>query len=203
MKTIKFFAALLLIACLCSTNLLAFSTKDDGITMTSSTKSKSVVVKLGNVSKEEISVKIEDANGYTLLTETVKKNKDFIKKYNFTKLADGAYNMIITKTTIRTTQPFTINNGELKMYTADKKEENLPTLKFSNNKFDVGILLKDYSKITVNVFDIDGIMLVNDTHNNVFQLNKRYNLTNLPSGHYYAVIKAGAETFQYDIDIVK
>lgn len=197
MKTTKFFSALALIAFFFHTTLSAHTTTRGGVTF--STSAKSVVINLGDVLKEVIDVKIVDDGGNILLNETVKNVKGFTKKYNMARLQNGQYSIVITKKTIRTVQPFTIENGELKMSTMDKKEQFLPSFNFRNNRLDVNVLLQDYDKISVKLFDNEGHQLIDDSHNAVFQLQRRYDLSKLSQGVYIVEIVTSAETFTYNI----
>jgi hypothetical protein len=160
---------------------------------------KNVIVNLGDVQNEEIKITLVDDDQNILLTETVKDVKSFTKRYNVSRLYDGSYKMIITKKTVRTVQPFSIEKGIVKMSNLDKKEKFLPTLTFNNGKLDVNVLLGNYSNIVVKLFDNEGREVMTDNHYAEFKLNKRYDLVKLPTGVYVAQVMAGDETFSYTV----
>jgi hypothetical protein len=160
---------------------------------------QSVIVNLGDVQNEEIKISLVDEDQKTLMTETVKNANGFVKKYNMSRLEDGSYKMIITKKTVRTVQPFTIEKGEVKMSGMDKKEKFLPALSFNNGKLDVNVLLTNYSNIIVKLFDNEGREVMTDNHYAEFKLNQRYDLAKLPAGVYVAQVMAGDETFSYTV----
>jgi hypothetical protein len=203
MKSIKFlsafaFAATLFVQTLSANNIE--NTFDLGGTYVRiASTSKNIIVNLGDVQKEEITIRLVDENENSLVNETVKNVNGFTKKYNLSRLENGAYKMIITKKTIRTVQPFTILNGEIKMSSEDKKEKFLPAISFINDKLDVNVLLGNYSNIIVKLFDNEGREVMTDKHLAEFKLHKRYNLSNLQAGVYVAEITAGDETFSYPI----
>ena len=202
MKTIKLFAAFALTVILSSPLLSAMDIKDSknwGDNITVSTSANSVVVKLGNVRREVIEVKVLDENNNVLLTEKVKNTSNFIKKYNMERLLDGKYTLIVNRTTIRTVQPFTVEFGELKMSDTDKREEFIPNYTFEDGKLDVNAFLKQYGNITVNLYDNEGHQLLNKKYDNVIMLHERYNLSKLSNGFYILEVKAGNEFFSFNI----
>jgi Secretion system C-terminal sorting domain len=203
MKSIKFLSTFALAATLFVQTISANAIENvytmDGTTVKIASTSKNIIVNLGDVQKEEITIAIMDNDQNTLISETVKDVKNFTKKYNVSRLDDGNYKMIITKKTIRTVQPFSILHGDVTMSTEDKKEKFLPTISFSNDRLDVNVLLSNYSNIIVKLYDNEGREVMNDKQMAEFKLNKRYNLSNLLSGVYVAEVTAGDETFRYTI----
>jgi hypothetical protein len=203
MKSIKFLSTFALAATLFVQTLSANTIENvytlDGTTVKIASTSKNIIVNLGDVQKEEITIALIDEDQNTLMSETIKEVKNFAKKYNVSRLDDGNYKMIITKKTIRTVQPFSIKHGEVTMSTEDKKEKFLPTISFSNDKLDVNVLLSNYSNIIVKLYDNEGREVMTDKHLAEFKLNKRYNLSNLQAGVYEAEVTAGDEIFRYTI----
>jgi hypothetical protein len=203
MKTIKFLSTFALAATLFVQTLSANNVENtfdlSGTTVKIASTSKTIIVNFGDVQKEEITIKILDGDENTLMSESVKNVKGFTKKYNMSRLDDGNYKMVITKTTIRTVQPFTIEDGIVKMSETEKKEKFLPVISFKDEKLDVNVLLGNYSNIIVKLFDNEGHEVMTDKYLAEFKLNKRYNLSNLQAGVYVAEVTAGDETFSYTI----
>jgi hypothetical protein len=170
-----------------------------GTTVKISSIEKSVVVNLGSVQKEEITITIEDSYGNTLTTETIKNHPNFVKKYNVSKLENGQYSITITKKTLRTVQPFTVSLGGVTMLDVEKKEKFIPVLVQNGNKLDVNVLLGNYNNITVKIVDNEGRSAMEDKNYVVLTLHKRFDLSKLPAGAYVAEVKAGDETFYYSI----
>ena len=203
MKSIKFlstfaFAATLFVQTL-SANTIENVYTMDGTTVKIAATSKNIIVNLGDVEKEDITIALMDEDQNTLMSETIKDVKNFAKKYNVSRLDDGDYKMIITKKTVRTVQPFSIYHGEVTMSLDDKKEKFLPTITFKEDKLDVNVLLSNYSNIIVKIYDNEGREMMSDKQMAEFKLNKRYNLSKLQAGVYVAEVTAGDETFRYTI----
>ena len=170
-----------------------------GTTVKISSVEKSVVVNLGSVQKEEITIAIEDNYGNTLTTEIVKNNANFVKKYNVSKLENGQYVITITKKTLRTAQPFVVTNTGVTMLDLEKKEKFLPVLEQNGNKLDVNVLLGNYNNITIKIVNNEGRSEFEDKNYVLLTLHRRYDLSKLPSGAYTAEVTAGDETFYYSI----
>jgi Secretion system C-terminal sorting domain len=170
-----------------------------GTTVKISSVEKSVMVNLGSVQKEEILISIEDANGNTLVSESVKNNANFVKKYNVSKLEEGQYFITVTKKTLRTVQPFIVSSIGVTMSDVEKKEKFLPYVIQNGNKLDVNVLLGNYNNITIKILDNEGRSALNDTNYVVLTLHKRFDLSKLPAGNYVAEVTAGDETFYYSI----
>ncbi len=202
MKT-RLFLVVALIATLFSQTTFANTNERNfdlgGTTVKISSVEKSVIVNLGSVQKEEISIAIEDAFGNTLVTENVKNNDNFVKKYNVSKLEAGQYSITITKKTLRTVQPFTVSNEGVSMSDVEKKEKFIPVLVQNGNKLDVNVLLGNYNNITIKIVDNEGRSSFEERNYVVLTLHKRFDLSKLPAGAYVAEVTAGDETFYYSI----
>ena len=202
MKT-RLFLILALVATLFTSNLTAGNIENlmylGETTVTISAEPKSIILNLGNIRNEEITISIEDAIGNQLLNEKVKGTQLFVKKYNVAKLEDGNYNLIVTKKTLRTVQPFHVNNHSVEISQLEKKEKFIPVLNQKGNALDVNVLLGNYSNITVSIFDNEGRPVFEEKNYVVFDLHKRYDLSKLPAGVYMVEVMAGDETFYYPV----
>lgn len=111
MKT-NLFSALAIAATLFTTNLNAGNIENTynlgETTLTISSETNAVIVNIGDYKNEAITIKIEDAFGHQLLSETVKNAQSFAKKYNISKLEDGNYNLVVSKKTMKAVQAFQI-----------------------------------------------------------------------------------------------
>ncbi len=171
-----------------------------GTTVKISSTEKVLVVNLGAIQKEEVTISIEDIYGVTLLTEKVKDKPNFVKRYNVEQLEKGDYKLIVTKKTLRTVQPFHVRLDGVTISEIEKKEKFLPVLNFNNGNLDVNVLLGNLSNITVTLFDNEGRQVFAEKNYVVSTLHKRYNLEKLSRGIYFAEVMAGDETFYFTIE---
>lgn len=202
MKT-RLFLILALVAILFTSNVNAGNIENlfylGETTMKVSSDPKSIILNLGNIKNEEITIRIEDALGNELFTEKIQGSLLFIKKYNVSKLEDGNYSLVVTKKTLRTIQPFHINNRTVELTEVEKKEKFLPVLNHKGNDLDVNVLLGNYSNITLSIYDNEGRKVFDEKNYVVFNLHKRYDLSSLSPGVYMVEVMAGDETFYYSV----
>ncbi len=202
MKTRLYFI-LAFVAVLFTTNLNANNIENllylGETTVKISSEPKAIVLNLGNIKKADITISIEDANGNQVLVEKIKDTQYFAKKYNVSKLENGEYNLIVTKKTLRTVQPFKVTNQTVEISVLEKREKFIPVLNQNGDKLDVNVLLGNYSNITVNMYDIEGRRVFDEKNYVVFQLNKRYDLAQLAPGVYTVEVLAGDESFYYTV----
>ena len=159
---------------------------------------KTVVVSLTNVSKEEITIALEGEGG-TLIADKVKGQLNFAKKYNLINLESGSYRVIVTKRATKTIQPFELTYNNVVLFESERKEKFLPSIVQNNRKLDVNVLLGNYSNIKVNIYDNEGHKMYEDINYVVMLLHKRYDLSKLPSGGYVVEVIAGDETQYFPI----
>lgn len=197
------FSVLALVATLFTTTLSANVIENTfdlaGTTVKISAAQKGIIVNLGSVQKETVSIVIKDANENILLNELVKETPNFMKRYNMSQMPNGSYTLTVTKKTQRTVQPFEITKGGLMITELEKKEKFIPVVSYQNNKLDVNVLLGNYSNISVTIMDNEGRKVTTDKNYVVLDLHKRYNLSDLPKGAYIVEVMAGDETFYQTI----
>ncbi|MBL7815386.1 MAG: T9SS type A sorting domain-containing protein [Saprospiraceae bacterium] len=195
----SFLFALAFVATLFSTTLSANVVESSfdlaGTSVKISAAQKGIVVNLGSVQKETVTIVIKDADDNVLINETVKETQNFVKRYNMSQMPNGSYTLTVTKKTIRTVQPFEVTKDGLTMTELEKKEKFIPVVNFKENKLDVNVLLGNYNNITVTITDNEGRKVKQDKHYVVLDLHKRYNLSDLPNGVYIIEVMAGDETF--------
>lgn len=200
----SFIFVLALVATLFTTTLSANVIENTfdlaGTSVKLSSAEKAIVVNLGNVQKENVSIVIANAQGEVLVNETIKDRINFVKRYNMSQLENGEYTMTITKKTVRTVQPFEITQKTLVMTEFEKKEKFLPVVSFDKNKLDVNVLLGNYSNITVTILDNEGRKVSEDKNYVVLDLHKRYDMSKLPNGAYVIEVMAGDETFYQTVE---
>lgn len=161
----------------------------------STTTDKAIIVNLGNVKGEAVTIAIENADGIRFMTETVKETAHFSKKYKVSKLDNGLYKVIVSKKTVRTTQPFEITSKSILMLETEKKEKFMPVVSFKENKLNVNVLLGNYGNITVTIYDAEANKIMENKNYVVLTLHKMFNVSALPKGSYVVDIMAGEEHF--------
>ncbi len=162
-------------------------------------EAKSIIVNLGNVKGDEVTILIEDAEGNQFINEKVRDQSFFARKYNVSKLEKGGYRLIVTKKTSKTVQPFELTDEGVQILDTEKRETYIPVVNQENNKLDVNVLMTKVSNITINLYDNEGRKVMEDKNYVVLNLHKRYDISKMTNGVYVAEVVAGDETFYYTI----
>jgi hypothetical protein len=178
-----------------------FNVAGTNINITAIENSKTVVVTLNNTATGEMTVALEDAAGVNFTTDKVKSSAHFAKRYNLSQLEAGNYRLVVTKNAIKTIQPFELTNRNIVLNELERKEKFLPTVSLKDGKLDVNVLLGNYSNINVKVFNNEGTNLFSDKNYVVLILNKRYDMSKLPSGTYIVEVLAGDETEYFTVKL--
>ncbi len=162
---------------------------------------KSVLITVSNTMKQDIFISIEDSNGNILHEDLVKTENRAIKKYVLSPLDKGEYRFIIKKNHFKTIQPVKVTADGVDLLASERTEKTLPYVVLKNHNMDVSVLLPDYGDIKVRLYDIEGKKVREDVFTNVFQLHKRYDLSKLISGIYFAEISVGEETETFTLKL--
>ena len=170
------------------------------VKITALENTKAVVVNLTNIFKEEVTVSLEGDEG-TFISDKVKGQPTFSKKYNLSNLESGNYRIVVRKKASKTVQPFALTNKNVVLFESERKEKFLPSLEQKGSKMDVNVLLGKYSNIKVNIYDNEGRNVYNDINYVVLKLNKRYDLSRLAKGAYTVEVVAGDETQFFTIEL--
>lgn len=178
-----------------------FNIEGTKISITAIENSKAVVVTLTNNSSGEMTIALEDVFGEKFATDKVKPNTHFAKKYNLSQLEAGKYRLVVTKNLVKTIQPFELTNRSIILNELERKEKFLPTIVQKDKKLDVNVLLGNYSNINVRIYNNEGAPVFEDKHYVVFMLNKRYDLSKVPTGTYIVEVMAGDETQFFTITL--
>ena len=161
----------------------------------SATTDKAIIVNLGKVKGEAVTITIENADGIRFTTETIKETVHFSKKYKVSQLDNGKYKMIVTKKTLRTIQPFEITAQGVLMVEKEKNEQFIPTVSFKEDRLNVNVLLGNYGNITITIYDAESCEIMQDKNYVILTLHKTFNVSTLPKGTYVVEIRAGDEHF--------
>jgi hypothetical protein len=173
------------------------------ITITAVENAKTVLVSLNNNANGEMSIKLEDASGEVFATDNVKPTAHFAKRYNLSQLETGNYRIVLTKNNVKTIQPFELTNRDVILNESERKEKFLPTISQKGKKFDVNVLLGNYSNIIVKMYNNEGTKVFEDKNYVVLTLNKRYDVSKVAAGTYVVEVIAGDETQYFTITLDK
>lgn len=154
---------------------------------------KAVTVNINNIQNDVVKVTLEGNDGTVLFTEEVSKVGRFAKKLNLSQLESGSYKLIVRKNLTKTIQPFDLTDTGVQLNENERKEKFLPAIFQRGNMVDVNCLASNYTNVYVRIYDNEGRLVFENANYVVFQVQKRYNLSNLPAGAYVVEVVAGDE----------
>lgn len=154
---------------------------------------KAVIVNINNIQNDVVKVTLEGNDGTVLFTEEVSKVGRFAKKLNLSQLESGSYKLIVRKNLTKTIQPFDLTDTGVQLNENERKEKFLPAIFQRGNMVDVNCLASNYTNVYVRIYDNEGRLVFENANYVVFQVQKRFNLSNLPAGAYVVEVVAGDE----------
>ena len=150
-------------------------------------------------------IEVLDENKKVILKETNKaltaeNLKTYITSMNATKtMADGEYNMVLTKNNSRVTQSFIVKNNKVTFNESNYSVRSIPVVYKKNKTLFVNCFLGTYGDITVRFIDPNEKVFFVDTYFNVYKLHQGYDLSKIPaSGAFRVEVKYGDEIIKQE-----
>jgi hypothetical protein len=171
------------------------------LTISTALAEKAVIVNATNTYNQDIIVTIEDKFGNVMFKDRSNQGSGFAKKYKLNDFEDGEYRLVVVKGTFKTIQPFKVNGNAVEMSKSERKEKFLPNVAVTGNKMDVNVLLGNFSNIHVRLYDNTGDKVFEELNYVVLDLHKRYDLSKLKKGIYFAEVTAGDETQTFTVKL--
>ena len=154
-------------------------------------------------------IEVLDGNQKVILKETNKELtaenlKAYVKSMNTSKtMADGEYNIVLTKKNTRVTQSFMVKNNKVIFNESNYSARYIPVVFKKTGTLYVNCFLGSYGDITVQFIDPNDKVFFKDTYFNVYKLHQAYDLAKIPFGGAFRVeIKYGDEIIKQE-ELVK
>lgn len=165
----------------------------NGITKFNETP-KSIIVSTSEWKAPQVNVLIKENNGGTVYNEMLNTGKTD-RKFNLKGMAKGTYTLEISDDLKITSQQFTITESDV---VVDKTVNTIfkPVVVSKDNKIDVNLL--NLSKnASIHIQDkYEGTIY--SQQQNTSSVNKRFDISSLPSGSYSVNIDVDGRTYVHD-----
>ena len=155
---------------------------------------KVITVRITGSIKDSMEIKLCDDNGNTLYSEIVQNQEIYAKKMVLNELQNGMYNICVNRKLIKTMQSFEVTRTGILLNENGRKDVFLPQIIQKGNEICVFCFSPDNTDMNIRIYDNEGVLLMKDVNRNVNQVNKRFGLSNFPSGVYFCEMEAGKET---------
>lgn len=157
------------------------------------------VVAISNSAESNFEISIENSAGETVYyKETEGKVPDYRKIYDFSKLEDGRYTLVVSMDGATSKREFSI--GSRNIAVGKLKNQVKPYFAFDHDVLRVAYL--NYPAETMDLLIYEGNNLIyNKALENTFSVNEGLNLSKLKTGNYQVVLATGDEVYDYTVEI--
>ena len=100
----------------------------DGTNVNFSTTDKTLKISVKNINAESVAIYLEDTEGFSLVSETVKVTPNFVKAYRLENLPNGTYHFTVKRNGSKVVQYFDITPLGITLSEKEREETLLPSL---------------------------------------------------------------------------
>ncbi len=170
----------------------------DGTNVNFSTIDKTLKISIRNVEAESVAIFLEDTEGVSLVSETVKVTPNFVKAYRLENLPNGKYHFTVKRNGVKVVQYFDITPIGISMSANEREETLLPSLKQNGDKVFVSSFVKKGDKTSVRILNNEGGLVFEDRYSEDV-LRKTFDISKLQAGIYFFEVQTADETEYFTV----
>lgn len=149
--------------------------------------------------QQGLEARLENDRGQVLARQEITRDDMPGKIFNLNSLPEGNYRLYVTAGLTTTEQSFQILEHGLLMEGATISYA--PSIRLINRKLDVSLMNEAEEDVTISIRDDRGEVIFQDDLQEVFKLEKRYDLAQLDRGVYQLVVNTSGKQYYKRIDI--
>jgi hypothetical protein len=152
------------------------------------TSDKSFALYYDDWNETDLTVKIKDLSGFTLMTDKIKDEKITGKRYNLMNLPQGQYVVEISNDQKMMLQMLTLTEDAVEIIEDMAEVYYSPNINVKNGKLDLNLfsLNKD---VSVNIFNVDGEVIFTTDFGSQLSITERFDLSSFDKGKYGITVK--------------
>lgn len=156
-----------------------------------------------NTSKRSLHFEVVDNNSTVMYETSVKAGSNYFKLIDFSKLADGNYEVHLNGLTNDLKRKFAIVKGRISIVVNKNEEDNLEKPNFTLISNDAIVIEYNNSAGLIVRMHIEknSEEIYSDENSSGHKFIKKYSLKNLPKGKYEIKLFVGDKTFTYPVEI--
>jgi hypothetical protein len=157
------------------------------------------VIAISNSTESHFGISIENSAGEVVYyKETEGKMADYRKVYDFSKLENGQYTLVVNIDGATSKREFNIDSKSIEV----GKMKNLVEPYFAFNDDVLRVAYLNYPGETMDLLIYDGSNLIyNKALENTFSVNEGLNLSKLKAGNYQVVLATGDQVYDYALEV--
>lgn len=157
------------------------------------------VVAISNDAETRFQISIEDVYGSVVYFKEMEGNMaDYRKVYDFSKLENGNYKLIVSLDGVKGQREFAINNGSISV--GKEKMLAAPFFSYDEDILRIAFLNHAGEKTSLYIYS-DGELVYSKALENSFSVNEGLNLSKLASGEYQVILASGNEVYDYAVAV--
>jgi hypothetical protein len=165
----------------------------------SGVKSDLAVIEISNVNTSALEIELKNDAGDVIFSKETQPTANYKKNYDFSKLEDGKYSLIVRVDNESHETEFEVKRGNLNLLGEKKIVE--PYFSFNNNELKMTYLNFSKEKAVMYVFDVYGNELYSKKFNYEFNVQHGLNLSRLPQGTYSVLLSTEGNSYNYDVSV--
>lgn len=148
-------------------------------------------------------LEVRDAFGTVLMEQSIASGDVYRKVLNLGALPTGKYELTLVTPTRELVQPLLLKDGEVEIDETLRFVRYLPAVNFSqvNRTLDLNYFNVNGARVKLNLSDVDGEVVHQDTLDKVTRIERRYDLSQLRPGNYKLSITTESGTYYHSIAI--
>ena len=170
----------------------------DGTNVNFSTTDKTLKISVKNINAESVAIYLEDTEGFSLVSETVKVTPNFVKAYRLENLPNGTYHFTVKRNGSKVVQYFDITPLGITLSEKEREETLLPSLTQKGDKVFVSSFVKTGGKTSVRILNNEGGLVFEDAYSDAI-LRKTFDLAKLQPGVYFFEVQTADETEYFTV----
>ena len=150
-----------------------------------------------NTSSGNLNLSLTDQNGNVVFHESVKKQTNYFRFYDFSSLKDGLYSLSLAGHGITQEREFVVRAN---LITLIKSAPEIKPRFIEQGKDYLFIVYNNPEQDNIDVsFTKNGKMVFTDNNNSAAELKKKYTLKNLDRGEYTVKVSTNDREYQYNL----
>lgn len=190
MKNVSFMLSVMILFMMGSTTM---ANPDSPLTVTSN--SNSLKISMNSTFSDIVEVKIKDQSGIVLYEDKSSKTIIEGRKYNVSELEEGRYYLEVTCGDVTELRAFTKKSNEVLIESNETTTIIAPVFKQKGDYVDVKMMCGSNVDTSIRFLDEHGNLLYTDHLETNENFEKRFNLSNLPSGVYTFAVYVSSSNY--------